>query len=69
MGNVEGERMKFDRTLNRDEVQEVVDALKEGKLEENNLSEYQRAYEHWATSTSGGCNCTVHRTEAQKGKG
>jgi len=60
--------MKLDRTLNRDEVREVQDAFTEGKLQENNLSEYQRAYERWATSTSGSCNRPVHRTKAQKGK-
>ena len=62
--------MKLDRTLDRDEIREVQDAFKEWKLEEDNFSEYQRAYDNWATSTSGSCNRTFHRTKAQeKGKG
>ena len=62
--------MKLDRTLDRDEIREVQDAFKEGKLEEDSFSEYQRAYGNWATSTSGSSNRPLHSTKGkEKGKG
>jgi hypothetical protein len=65
--------MKMDRTLNRDEieeVQEVTYALEARKLQED----YQRQYPYrdvtWQTPETSGSHCTFHRTKAQeKGKG
>lgn len=61
--------MKMDRTLNRDEieeVQEVTYALEARKLQED----YQRQYPYrditWQTPETSGNHCTCH---SKKGKG
>ena len=59
--------MRLDRTLNRDEVQEVVDALEEWKVAEGSLREYQRTFDNWKTSQTGYCNRSLHGTEGKEG--
>jgi hypothetical protein len=65
--------MKMDRTLNRDEieeVQEVTYALEARKLQED----YQRQYPYrdvtWQTPETSGSHCTFHGPKGkEKGKG
>jgi hypothetical protein len=58
--------MKLDRTLNKDEIREVKDAIKAWQFQEDYFGQYRNGDCGWTTSTSSRSHSPFHGRKGKK---